>query len=100
MQTSFYQIWTAFRVFDKNSDGMVTKAEFRCVPSNHSKINMYSAEKTYVQPNTTLGARPSEARPLCISPYNQMINPLISKYLIMLISPHQEFCNSHDHTTN
>ena len=29
-----FQIWTAFRVFDKNGDGMVTKAEFRSVSSN------------------------------------------------------------------
>ena len=33
-----FQIWTAFRVFDKNGDGMVTKAEFRSVSSNSQSI--------------------------------------------------------------
>ena len=33
-----FQIWTAFRVFDKNGDGMVTKAEFRSVSSNSQYI--------------------------------------------------------------
>ena len=29
-----FQIWTAFKLFDKNGDGMVTKAEFRKVFQN------------------------------------------------------------------
>jgi len=31
LQHADEKIWTAFRVFDKNGDGMVTKAEFRSV---------------------------------------------------------------------
>ena len=37
------QIWTAFKLFDKNGDGMVTKAEFRKVFQN--QIASYQVEK-------------------------------------------------------
>ena len=38
-----FQIWTAFKLFDKNGDGMVTKAEFRKVFQN--QIASYRVEK-------------------------------------------------------